>query len=105
MLHTKPQGHWPFGSGVEDFEGFLPYMGVVAILVMWPRPVDKRSFSQPMEAPNEIWLWLVQWFWRRSWKMVDVWRMDEGACLDYKLTSEPKGSGEPKGSNELKKDK
>ena len=19
MLHTKPQGHWPFGSGEEDF--------------------------------------------------------------------------------------
>ena len=27
MLHTKPQGHWPFGSG-EDFRRFLPYMGV-----------------------------------------------------------------------------
>ena len=33
MLHTKAQGHWPFGSR----EGFLPYMGVAAILVMWPR--------------------------------------------------------------------
>ena len=38
MLHTKPQGHWPFGSGEENFEGFLPYMDVAAILVMWPRP-------------------------------------------------------------------
>ena len=34
MLHTKPQGHWPFGSGEEDFLTFLPYMGMVAILVM-----------------------------------------------------------------------
>ena len=28
MLHTKSQGHWPFGSG-EDYFGrvFLPHMG------------------------------------------------------------------------------
>ena len=34
MLHTNFQGHWPFGSGEEDFLRFLPYIGVVAILVM-----------------------------------------------------------------------
>ena len=34
MLHTKFLENWPAGSGEEDFEGFLPYMGVVAILVM-----------------------------------------------------------------------
>ena len=34
MLHTKFHGNRPAGSGEEDFEGFLPYMGVVAILVM-----------------------------------------------------------------------
>ena len=34
MLHTKFQGHGPFGSGEEeDFLRFLPYMGMVAILV------------------------------------------------------------------------
>ena len=33
MLHTKFRGNRPAGSG-EDFEGFLPYMGVAAILVM-----------------------------------------------------------------------
>ena len=37
MLQTKPQGHWPFGSGEEDFKGFLPHVGMSAILVMWPR--------------------------------------------------------------------
>ena len=34
MLHTKFQGHQPFGSGEDDFLRFLPYMGMVAILVM-----------------------------------------------------------------------
>ena len=32
MLHTKIHENQPAGSG--DFEGFLPYMGMVAILVM-----------------------------------------------------------------------
>ena len=35
MLHTKPQGHLVLE---KIFEVFLPYMGVAAILVMWPRP-------------------------------------------------------------------
>ena len=34
MLHTKFRENLPACSGVEDFEGFLPYMGVAAILVM-----------------------------------------------------------------------
>ena len=27
MLHNKPQGHWPFGSGEKDFS----YMGMAAL--------------------------------------------------------------------------
>ena len=34
MLHTKFCGNRPAGSREEDFEGFLSYMGVAAILVM-----------------------------------------------------------------------
>ena len=34
MLHTKFRGNRSTGSGEEDFEGFLPYIGMVAILVM-----------------------------------------------------------------------
>ena len=34
MLHTKFHENWPAGSGEEDFERFLPYMGMAAILVM-----------------------------------------------------------------------
>ena len=38
MMHTKIQGHGPFGSG-EDFFRFLPYMGMAAILVI-PHPIE-----------------------------------------------------------------
>ena len=34
MLHVKFQDHRTSGSGEEDFERILPYMGIVAILVM-----------------------------------------------------------------------
>ena len=34
MLHTKFCGKQPAGSREEDFEGFLQYMGVAAILIM-----------------------------------------------------------------------
>ena len=32
MQHTKFRENRPAGSGEEDFEGFLPYMGVAAYL-------------------------------------------------------------------------
>ena len=35
------QGHWSIGSGEEDFLRFLPYMGMAAILVMWPGPFEQ----------------------------------------------------------------
>ena len=34
MLHAKFQDHRTSGSGEKDFQMFLPYMGVAAILVM-----------------------------------------------------------------------
>ena len=34
MIHIKFRGNRPAGSGEEDFEGFLPYMGMAAILGM-----------------------------------------------------------------------
>ena len=46
MLHTKFQGHQPFGSGEEDFLRFLSYMGMVAILVMSPGPFE-QTFVPP----------------------------------------------------------
>ena len=46
MLHTKFQGHRPFGSREEDFFKGLLHMGVAAILVMWPGPVV-QTFVPP----------------------------------------------------------
>ena len=65
-------------------------------------PPNKLSFPRPMEAPYEIWLWLVligpvvlekKMFENggRRWR-----RTDDRACLYYKLTYEPKGLGELK---------
>ena len=34
MLHTKFRGNRPAGSGEEISKGFLPYIGMVAFLVM-----------------------------------------------------------------------
>ena len=48
MLHTKFRENPPAGSG-EDFEGFLPYMGVAAILVMWPTCCE-QTFIPPTQA-------------------------------------------------------
>ena len=41
MVHTKVQGHGSIGSGQEDFLRFLPYMGMAAMLVMWPNSFVK----------------------------------------------------------------
>ena len=39
MLYAKFQSHQSFGSR----EGFLPYMGMAAILVIWPGPIELLS--------------------------------------------------------------
>ena len=36
MLYNKFRGNRPAGSGIEDFEGFLPYMGVEVICSVVP---------------------------------------------------------------------
>ena len=44
-MHINFQGHLPFGSR-EDFLMFLPYMGMTAILVMRPGPLE-QTFVPP----------------------------------------------------------
>ena len=53
MLDTKFQGRRPFGSGEADFWRFLPYMVMVAILVMWPGPFE-QTFIPPSHG-DSIW--------------------------------------------------
>ena len=52
MKHTNFQGHQPFGSG-EDFLRILPYMGMVAMMVMWPEPFE-QTFVPPSYG-GSIW--------------------------------------------------
>ena len=81
MLYTKFQGHRPFGSG-KDFQRFLPYIGMAAILVMWPGPFEQTFIPpHPREAPYEIWLTGPVTLEEKIFKMC--------GWLSYKLTNEP----------------
>ena len=92
MLHTKFQGHWSIGSGEEDFLRFLPYMGMAAMLVMWPRSFEQLFF--PKSPGGCIWNLVAigpAVSEEKSFEIVDGRRTDgrrtthNGACLYYKL--------------------
>ena len=68
MLHTQFHDNRPTGSREEDFEEILPYIGMVAILVMWPGPPwtnfhspipwmlhMKFDFNQPSGFREDVW--------------------------------------------------
>ena len=50
MLHTKFHGNRLAGTGEEDFLRVLPYMGVSAILVMWPASCHQIFISLYLKA-------------------------------------------------------
>ena len=50
MLHAKFQDNRTSGSGEEDFQRFLPYMGVAAILVRRPASCHQIFISLYMKA-------------------------------------------------------
>ena len=89
MVHTKFQGHWSIGSGEEDFLRFLPYMGMAAILVMWPGPFE-QLFVPPTPGG---YIWNLVTIGpvvseEKSFKIVDGrWRRTtyDGAFPSYKL--------------------
>ena len=97
MLHNKFQGHWSIGSGEEDFLRFLPYMGMAAMLVMWPRSFEQLFF--PKGPGGCIWNLVAIGpvvSEEKSFEIVDGRRTtdrrtddgrttDDGACLYYKL--------------------
>ena len=50
MLHTKFHGNRPVRSREEDFKGYLPYMGMAAILVMGPASCHHIFISLYLKA-------------------------------------------------------
>ena len=60
MLHTKFRGNWPAGSGEEDIKGFLPYVGMAAILVMGPASCHQIFISLYLKAFIIIWFRLAK---------------------------------------------
>ena len=92
-MHTKFQGNPPFGSGEEDFLRFLPYMGMAAILVMWPGPFE-QNFVPPSHG-DATWNFASicpvvsdkKMFFECGWR-TGRRRMTE-AYLSYMLTNEP----------------
>ena len=56
-MHTKFQGHQPFGSREEDFLRFLPVIGMAAILVMWPGPFEQ--IFVPLSHRSSIWNFIL----------------------------------------------
>ena len=103
MIGPRPQCYIPSHTVIDPlvlekkiFEGFLLYMGVAAILVMWPGPREQTFVPPP--------------HWGSIWNLTLIGpavlekkifenggrRTDDGPWLYYKLTNEPKGSGELK---------
>ena len=63
MLHTKPQGHWLFGSGGGDFlRVFTIYGrgGHLGRVTQTPQTNLRPPSPLPTEAPYEIWLLIDQ---------------------------------------------
>ena len=88
MLHTKFQGHRSTDSGGEDFLRFLPYMGMVAMLIMWPGPFE-QLFVPPTPAD---YMWNLVTIGpvvseEKLFEIVDGQATDDddGACLYYQL--------------------
>ena len=71
MLHTKFQGHQPYGPGEEDFLRLLPYMGMAAILSYDLDHLNKLLFLFPIDAPYEIWLESAKWFQKKMFEILN----------------------------------
>ena len=55
MLYTKIQPHSFLGSREEDFQEFLPYMDMAAILFNRAEPLEQNDNTLSTEGPCEIW--------------------------------------------------
>ena len=99
--------HKVIGSLVLEkkiFEGFLPYMDVAAILVMWPRPRE-QTFVPPSYW-GAIWYLALIGSAVLEKKIFEKCRRTDRRTTDHGYTiSSPKGSGELKICNNLETDK
>ena len=98
MLHTKPQGHWPIGSGGEDFwRVFTIYGrgGHIGHVTQTPR----TNFGSPLPLRLHMKFGFVRTSGFGEKDLWKWWTTDDDGRLYYNLTNEPKGSGE------LKKDR
>ena len=85
MLHTNFQGHQPFGS--EEVFKVLPYMGMAAILVMWPGPFEQAFV--PQSHGGAIWNFTLTGQAVSEEKMFkQCGRQTTEAHLPYKLSNE-----------------
>ena len=103
MLHTKPQGHWPFGSGEEDFWSVFTiygHGGHLGHVTQTPR----TNFRSPIPLKHHM---KFGFDWPSGFGEEDLWKVwtdgrttddrpHDGPWLYYKFTNEPKGSGELK---------
>ena len=93
MLHTKFCGNQFTDFGEEDFEGFLTYIGVAAILVMWFR-CHEQTLIPPIQGGSTSDLALIAQAVSEK-DMFEIVDDDDGQCTDagpwvyYKLTYEP----------------
>ena len=100
MLHTKFQGHMPFGSGEEYFSSFLSYMDMAAFLVKWSGPFEHTFVPLPHGfnrlsgfRGKDVW---KCWQHTHVHTYIHTYKRTTKAYLYDKLTTEPKGSGELK---------
>ena len=84
----------------KSFEGFLPYIGVAAILVMWPGYRKQTFVPLPKEAPHKIWLWLAKQFLRRRCLSIVDGRTD-GQMPDHWYTIYQRTNGPVKRSPDI----
>ena len=66
MLHTKFRGNQSAGSREEDFEGFLPYMGMAASWSCDQHHINKFSFPCTQKFTYKFWLKTAKWFLRKA---------------------------------------
>ena len=92
MWQTKPQGHWPFGSGEDFWRVFTIYRRGGHLGHVTHTPRTNFHFPIPPRLHMKFGFDSRSGFGGDLWK----WWTDNRACLYYKLTNEPKGSGELK---------